>query len=325
MSCLLPQFKCLPDSFSIHFKTHTSSQPSKYREPIFFRTQCSATVTTTVLDIPSLESHSNSVAANRPWSTSASTSTAVLDLEKFHLPSLEAHSSSAATNRPWTYIGAIGPPAEANFEATLPTETLLTSEEAVIAAAAAEAVTLARTAAKVAKDAAMMFSHHNSTKSDIKSTVLPSEADNSLFERPHLAQLRETEQAGIVRELESAESEIESDSEEPTPEELELLQAEASKSIAVRSSRQPERKARRARAAERTSASVVSVKSGSTSKKKTCFFTRYRLLRPIALFERNYQLFQTSHCKRRTGVFRRDTGPIKIRKTLQGAYRTLWW
>lgn len=278
-----------------------------------------------MLDIPSLESHSNSVAANRPWSTSASTSTAVLDLEKFHLPSLEAHSSSAATNRPWTYIGAIGPPAEANFEATLPTETLLTSEEAVIAAAAAEAVTLARTAAKVAKDAAMMFSHHNSTKSDIKSTVLPSEADNSLFERPHLAQLRETEQAGIVRELESAESEIESDSEEPTPEELELLQAEASKSIAVRSSRQPERKARRARAAERTSASVVSVKSGSTSKKKTCFFTRYRLLRPIALFERNYQLFQTSHCKRRTGVFRRDTGPIKIRKTLQGAYRTLWW
>lgn len=65
-----------------------------------------------MLDIPSLESHSNSAAANRPWSTSASTSTAVLDLEKLHLPSLEAHSNSAATNRPWTYIGAIGPPAE---------------------------------------------------------------------------------------------------------------------------------------------------------------------------------------------------------------------
>lgn len=71
--------------------------------------QCSATVTT-VLDTPSLEAHSNSVAANRSWSES--TSNAVLDLEKLHLASLEVHSNSSATDRPWTYISDMDPPSE---------------------------------------------------------------------------------------------------------------------------------------------------------------------------------------------------------------------
>jgi len=45
-------------------------------------------------------------------SASPSTSTAVLNLEKLRLPSLESHSDSIAANRPWTYIGGIGPPKE---------------------------------------------------------------------------------------------------------------------------------------------------------------------------------------------------------------------
>lgn len=81
----------------------------KYRETIYSRVQCSATVTT-VLDTPSLEAHSNSVAANRSWSES--TSNAVLDLEKLHLASLEVHSNSVATDRPWTHISDMDPPSE---------------------------------------------------------------------------------------------------------------------------------------------------------------------------------------------------------------------
>lgn len=146
-------------------------------------------------------------------------------------------------------------------------ENLLTSEEAVIAAAASEAVALARAAAKSAKDAAMMVSHKNLTQSNIKPTVLTYEAENSLSKRPQPTQLRETVQVGAGLS-QIAQFGNESDVEEPTAEELQLLQEELSKSIAVRSSRQPERKARRARAAEKASATVVSVKSGSTSKKK---------------------------------------------------------
>lgn len=147
-------------------------------------------------------------------------------------------------------------------QATLPMENLLTSEEAVIAAAASEAVALARAAAKSAKDAAMINSHKNSTKIDVKPTALTYEAVDSLSERPELTQLSV---AGVSQ---ISQSEGRSEVEEPTVEELQILQEELAKSIAVRSSRQPERKARRARAAEKASATVVSVKSGSMSKKK---------------------------------------------------------
>lgn len=60
----------------------------------------------------------------------------------------------------------------------------------------------------------------------------------------------------------------ESDDLEPTHEELALLQKQLSDGITVRSWRQAERKARRARAAEKSAATVMPVKSGSTSKKK---------------------------------------------------------
>ncbi|KAK3007480.1 hypothetical protein RJ639_013579 [Escallonia herrerae] len=276
------------DSFSL-----SSGIAAKNRESIYFPTHCllsttsppTPTATTTVLDLeklqlPCLESRSSSVASNRSWSPSSSAATtAVLDLEKLQLPSLEAHSNPVAANRPWTYLGAIGPPSEPNFHATLPTETLLTSEDAVIAAAAAEAVALAKAAVRFAKDAAMIVSHPKSSKPDGEPALILSEADNSLLQRAHLAQLTETGRVGVLGGSEAAAAGLEenhlllypleeSDHVEPTQEELEVLHAELSKNIAVRSRRQTERKARRAKAAEKAAASVVSVKSGSMSRKK---------------------------------------------------------
>lgn len=64
---------------------------AKNREAIYFRVQCALSTT------------------SPPPSTSA---TAVLEIAKLQLPSLESHSNSVAARRPWTYIGAMGPPTE---------------------------------------------------------------------------------------------------------------------------------------------------------------------------------------------------------------------
>lgn len=63
-------------------------------------------------------------------------------------------------------------------------------------------------------------------------------------------------------------NEEESDDVEPTNEELESLEEQLFGNIAVRSKRQTERKARRARAAERASTNILSFKSSSSSRKK---------------------------------------------------------
>ncbi|KDP39610.1 hypothetical protein JCGZ_02630 [Jatropha curcas] len=254
MSCLLPQFKCQPDTFSIHFRTHylqnsNFCQSAKSREPVCFRAQCILST------------------------TSPSTSTAVLDLEKLRLPSFEAHPDSLVANSPWTYVGSIGPPKE-TFGSTLATETLITGDDAVIAAAAAEAVALARAAAKVAKDAAILVKSFPSSEAESKLEI-PSIADVS----SRWPQFTETDRARIIGDSVTAETGSreehpmqhptkESDHLEPTHEELELLQKQLSEGIAVRSRRQTERKERRTRAAEKAAANVMSWKSGSTSKKK---------------------------------------------------------
>ncbi|XP_068308266.1 RNA polymerase sigma factor sigB-like isoform X2 [Pyrus communis] len=185
------------------------------------------------------------ILSTTPRSTSTATTT-VLDMENLRLPSLEFNSDSLASSRPWTYTGAIDPSTEANFGSTLATETLLTSEEAVIAAAAAEAVTLAKAALKVAKDLAML---HIETK---PVRVGASMGAETAFLEDHFIQSAEKESEEVER----------------TNEEFELLQEQLSKGITAKSSRQTERKARRSKAAEKAAASVVSVKSGSTSRKK---------------------------------------------------------
>ncbi|GMN48616.1 hypothetical protein TIFTF001_017784 [Ficus carica] len=187
-------------------------------------------------------------------------------MEKLRLPSLDTNSESVTSHRPWMYTGAIGPHTEANFEAALATETLLTSEEAVIAAAAAEAVTLAKAAVKVAKDAALLVRLSIRAES---SSLVPFEARNTKTVQA-ATRLGDSLRAEIAL-LEGhppKETAKESDDVEPTNEELQILQEQLSKGIAVRSKRQIERKAIRDRAAEKAAANVVSVKSGSNSRKK---------------------------------------------------------
>ncbi|XLR44579.1 hypothetical protein S83_029239 [Arachis hypogaea] len=74
--------------------------------------------------------------------------------------------------------------------------------------------------------------------------------------------------AQTVEDVNIVDSDEESDNVEPTYEELERLQEQLSDSIAVRSRRQIERKARRERVAEKTPTNIVSFKSGSPSRRK---------------------------------------------------------
>ncbi|XP_030475062.2 RNA polymerase sigma factor sigB isoform X2 [Syzygium oleosum] len=253
-SCLLPQFKCQPDTFSIQFRAHVHAQ--KNREPTYFRAQCLLSTTS-------------------PSMLSSAATAVILDMEKLRLPSLEVLTDSPTSNRPWTFTGAVGPTTEVNLSATLATETLLTSDEALIAAAAAEAVTLAKAALKSAKDAALMIRNKSSSNIDSKFEI-SSRTSTSLSKH---AELLELEHANSLTELMKSEGGLreenimqysadESEDLEPTHEELQILQEQLFKSIAVRSRRQTERKERRVRAAEKAAANVVSVRSGSLSKKK---------------------------------------------------------
>ncbi|PON87469.1 RNA polymerase sigma factor [Trema orientale] len=235
MSCLLPQFNCKPDTFSTKFqfqfqfqsqlRSHSSSSSARI-------SSCSApqcVVSTT--------------------STSTSTSTSLQTMEKLSLLSLDTTSQSLAANTPWTSTLPVPPPTttQTNFQSTIAAETLLTSEEAVIAAAAAEAVTLAKAAVKVAKDAAALLLKQ--PPATTTTTLLSSQ--------PHYLDTKTIQQPPPP----------------PPPrlgdEQLQTLQEDQlSNSIAVRSRRQTERKARRDKAAEKAASNVVSVKSGSNTRKK---------------------------------------------------------
>ncbi|XP_068634996.1 RNA polymerase sigma factor sigB-like [Aristolochia californica] len=252
MACLLPQFKCPPDTLAIYFRaSHHHTSNSKPREVLFFRVQCLSSATT-----------------------------AVLDSEKLHIPSLEAHSTSVAVVRPLTYVGAIGPPMKMNYEATLASEPLLTGGEAVIAAAAAEAIALAKAAVEVAKGAVHMATTSNgasTTKSDKSEVDISLETGSSCFER---VRFNNMEQCATMAFLNSSESPFPDDTSIPltikdtgssslTDYEVKLSRLQQhSQGIAVRSLRQSERKARRERAAEKATTNSISIKSGSSSRKK---------------------------------------------------------
>lgn len=129
---------------------------------------------------------------------------------------------------------------------------MLTSDEAVIAAAAEEALTLAKAALRSAKDAALILKYISSSKANLASNTSRKTAE--------------------VRMLEVVESknglQEESDDLEPSIEDLQYLEEQFFNSVKIKSKRQKERKAKRERAAEKSAATVVSVKSGSTSRKK---------------------------------------------------------
>ncbi|CAI0385127.1 unnamed protein product [Linum tenue] len=250
MSCLLPPFKCPPgldnSTFSFHSRPLLHHHHHHHAKDLFFRAQCALSTTT-------------------------SPSAAVLELEKLRLSSLEPHLNSVAANKTWTYTGAVGPPKEETFQATVATETLITSDEAVISAAAAEAVALARAAVKVAKDAAALINSQYSMKAESKTA-------NTYTFSSIRSQLTEAERADILgvdangeasQSTEDTSIKEESECLEPTLAELSVLEEELSEDIAVRSTKQNERKGRRARAAEKvSSAANVSTKSIPTNRRK---------------------------------------------------------
>ncbi|KAJ8442539.1 hypothetical protein Cgig2_026481 [Carnegiea gigantea] len=281
MTCLLPQFKCQPYTFSISSKLHplpspTSSPPLRTRDSVCFRTQC-------------------------PLSASSSTSnveTAVLDIGKLHLPYVEANSSSLLAYGSLTYLNPEGSPTEAKFDVTLAAKMPIEMEEAVVAAAAAEALALARAAAKLARDAALMASSSLSSKAKSKSEVL-SEGQSLRFKS---VQLLESEQFGGVGTTKIADTSLrerchilytisDHDGLDPTNEELQLLEAELAESIAVKSTRQVERKAKRERAAEKA-ASNVTIKSGSNSRRRRTSVPEVNHSDPL-----HFLLGATSRCK----------------------------
>ncbi|CAF2260701.1 BnaA08g26880D [Brassica napus] len=247
-SCLLPQFKCPPDSFSIQFRTsHSVSKHNK--GTVFFQPQCAV-------------------------STSPPLLTSVLDVAKIRLPSFGTDSNPRVSDRQWTYTGTIGPSTEAKY---LEAETLLTSDEAVVAAAAAEALALARAAVKVAKDATL---YRNSYSTKLFVSSMAGE------KRSKWDQFTEKERAGILGHLAVSDTGVVSDriisppaapecnkesshDLESEKEEAEPLEEEVSVSSAVRSTRQTERKARRAKGLEKTASCMQSsVKTSSSSRKK---------------------------------------------------------
>ncbi|KAE9603464.1 hypothetical protein Lal_00001756 [Lupinus albus] len=188
-----------------------------------------------------------------------------LTLEKLALSSSTTHS------HPSPYLPSS---TQANFKATLSTESLLTSEENVIAAAASEAVALAKAALKVAKVAALLVKNKSPPEAAYTPSHDSSKSDNLLLLK--WVQHLEAQEDGVVSAASQITEDVyidikeESDDAEPTYEELEPLHQHLSESdnIAVRSTRQTERKAKRVRAAEKSATPMVSFKSGSTSRKK---------------------------------------------------------
>lgn len=165
--------------------------------------------------------------------------------------------------------------AQASTIATLTPETLLTDEESLIAAAAAEAVALARAAVEIARDAAQKIRRNPFTESD-KLNHFTSEANMHRLER---VRFTETESIKVMSSL-IAEVHQENSTENPSEidvfnlmhSEIEIKEMCHSKGIAVRSGRQTERRAKRARAAKKDASAVINVKRGTSGKKKRSSF-----------------------------------------------------
>uniref|UniRef100_A0A1D1YYY3 RNA polymerase sigma factor n=1 Tax=Anthurium amnicola TaxID=1678845 RepID=A0A1D1YYY3_9ARAE len=240
MSCLAPQFKRPPDA---HFSIRPSQ--AKARDIVCFRGQCVMSSATMVCT------------------------------ERLQISTLESHSASVTAVRPLPYVGAVGPPAEMDFEVALATENLLKDEESVIAAAAAEAVALARAAAEVAKDAAQMVGMLPSQKLD-KSDDFPSNLSflrletSRLIQNGHLATFKSSATTEGWPDGDQISQFLSKDAHNSSSKgnDVKHLETQHSKNIAIRSGRQNERKARRARVAEKAATGAISVKSGSSGRKK---------------------------------------------------------
>ncbi|CAJ2642587.1 unnamed protein product [Trifolium pratense] len=239
MSCLLPHFNCHPDTF---IRTTPPIIHTHRHHHHHFILQSAKT------------RHFRPQCILSP----STSSTALLDFDNSN------HKFDA-----WPYVAA---------QATSSAELLLNSEEAVVTAAASEALALAKAAAKLAKDTALLVKNKPPQQPQ-----LPSTSENLLLkwvQHMEAAEAAAAAAAGggstgigpeIIQEVEISpiqEEEEEFDDEEPTSEELEDAQEQFSDSIDARSGRQTERKARRVRAAGKAATNVVSFKFGSTGRKK---------------------------------------------------------
>ncbi|CAN1132388.1 RNA polymerase sigma factor sigB [Linum perenne] len=241
-SCLLPQFKWP----LLHRHQH-----HHHVKELHFRAQCALSTT-----------------AESPPAT-----TVLLDLEKLRLStSLEADSNPVVANEAWTYTEAIGPPIEETFQTTLTTETLITNDEAMISAAAAEALALARAAVRVAKEAvALAKSDCNTTTTATTASSAPTISFSSIR-----SQLTEADRAHILGDDcgdagDEFQQQFPEECLEPTSEELTILEEQKLQDYedtAVRSTRQMERKIRRDKAAEKVSSSAAIATRYNTMRKK---------------------------------------------------------
>ncbi|XP_042410973.1 RNA polymerase sigma factor sigB-like isoform X2 [Zingiber officinale] len=160
---------------------------------------------------------------------------------------------------------------QTGIQMTLASDKLLSDEEAVISAAAAEAVALAREALELAKNAAKMMGMNPFV--EVENLESSSDAEIKWLERMSLIG---TELGGTNH---SADAETEYPQANFSPDQFlhtdcfsftysESQITEHAESIAVGSARLTERRARRARAAEKATAGVTSLKSGLSGKKK---------------------------------------------------------
>ncbi|KAG5556485.1 hypothetical protein RHGRI_006928 [Rhododendron griersonianum] len=254
MSHLPPQFKCVPDTFSFRSKSHLHSPtllPTK-RWHIYFRMPCILSQT----------------------SPHTSTATTVLDMEKLQLTSLEAHSNLAAADIPCTCVGAIGSPTETTFGAVLAKETLLTGEEAITHATAAEAGSLAKAAANVSEDSRMMFGHYSSSKLDGRPAIIPSEPDKT--------QLAEIGLVGVEVGSTLAKNGL-GENCYPSKEADDLEQI--LHGVAVRSRSQTERKGRREKVAQKAAAKDTCVKSVITTPKRRATLLQGDYYNPLGVLD----------------------------------------
>ncbi|CAN6461415.1 unnamed protein product [Victoria cruziana] len=204
----------------------------------------------------------------------SSSTAAVIDVQKLQLPSLDSHSTTLQTIGSLPYIGAVGPPGKIGLEDDLTADTLLRSDETTIEAVAAEAIALAKAALDVAKDAASMAVDFQSTKPTKPGRGFL-EAGLLRMEMDRLTELEDVNSADIPAMDEKARTGNQklllnhSDDLNSSVLDEDFYNCQTHlKSIAVRSGRQTERRARRAKAAERTAANANFLKTASVGKKK---------------------------------------------------------
>lgn len=160
------------------------------------------------------------------------------------------------------------------FGAVLAKETLLTGEEAITHATAAEAGSLAKAAANVSEDSRMMFGHYSSSKLDGRPAIIPSEPDKT--------QLAEIGLVGVEVGSTLAKNGL-GENCYPSKEADDLEQI--LHGVAVRSRSQTERKGRREKVAQKAAAKDTCVKSVITTPKRRATLLQGDYYNPLGVLD----------------------------------------